>query len=265
MIVEDNLVTNLQADASVFLKEIKNIEVEGKSILIQGLPGMGLIGRIAANFFLKHKNFNPIEVARVYSSYLPPIVQVDKIEGIGRLARLEIYVITETTPNIVLVTGDFQPIEIGIIQVLNRVLDYVEQFNVDTSICLGGLRTQEEKPDVVAFTYTEETLEWLKKFEIVPLRGGEVSGAVGVLSALASERDWTSYGLLGRLTLTGADPIASKFLLESLEKIYEFKFDYTSLDEAIEDAKKKDQQVLDLTKQAIDDETETDNGPGYYI
>ena len=87
-------------DMSVLLKENIPAKADGPTILLQGLPGMGLIGRIAVNFLIENKVLKAQEVARVYSSYFPPMVTIDKTPGLGRLARLELYLITSTKPNL---------------------------------------------------------------------------------------------------------------------------------------------------------------------
>ena len=231
--------------------------------MIQGLPGMGLIGKIAVNFLIEE--FKGQEIARVYSSFFPPVVQIDNEQGIGRLARMEIYAVTETNPNLIILTGDAQPHDIGIIQVLNEVLDYVIKQNAGTVVCLGGLRALEEGPEVAGFAYDEETMMWLEGHEIAPLKGGEITGAVGVFSALAAERGLRSVGLLGKLTLVGTDPLASKNLLKRLGSLFSLEYTYESLEDIIQEAVAKN-ELLNKTEEAeLAESRDKNSGPSYYI
>lgn len=234
-------------------------------IVIQGLPGMGLIGKIAAQFLIKY--YNGQEIARIYSSFFPPVVQIDSETGLGRLTRMEIFAITESTPNLLIITGDAQPHDIGIVQVLNDVLDYVATLHADTVICLGGLRVHDEGPEVAAVGYNPKTIEWLAEYDIEPLRGGEVTGAVGVLSALASERNMTSFGLLGKLTMAGTDPLASKVLLSRIDRIYKLGMDLNGLDVTIEEAQVKNERISTLAREVLEKNDDEGYGkdPGYYI
>ncbi|MHA2244774.1 MAG: proteasome assembly chaperone family protein [Candidatus Hodarchaeales archaeon] len=251
-------------NAFTYLHRIAEVAVEPSAVVIQGLPGMGLIGKIAANYLINY--FEGKEIARIYSSFFPPVVQIDSKTSMGRLARMEIYVITKTKPNLIILTGDAQPHDIGIIQVLNSVIDYVLELKADTLICLGGLRVQEEGPEVAGFGYDKETLKWLEENEVTLLKGGEVTGAVGVLSALAAERKMKSFGLLGKLTLAGTDPKASKALLEKLTKLYPLKLKLKDLDLTIEEAQAKNDRITSLAKEVLEQgEEEERDQPGYYI
>lgn len=257
--------SHLQRNSFTNVHRVSEVNISSPAVLIQGLPGMGLIGKIAANFLIKH--YNGQEIARIYSSFFPPVVQIDSETSLGRLSRMEIHALTETTPNMLILTGDAQPHDIGIIQVLSDVLDYAIEHNVETVICLGGLRVHEEGPEVAAFGYNKATLDWLETFEITPLRGGEVTGAVGVLSALAAERNLTSFGLLGKLTLAGTDPLASKNLLDRIARLYSLKFNLDDLDLSIEEAQAKNERITSLAREVLEhgEEEESGKGPGYYI
>ncbi|MFX0052007.1 MAG: PAC2 family protein, partial [Candidatus Hodarchaeota archaeon] len=96
-----------QSNSFTYLHRISEANITRPAVLIQGLPGMGLIGKIAANFLIN--NFKGQEIARIYSSFFPPVVQVDSKTSLGRLSRMEIYAITETSPNMLILTGDAQP------------------------------------------------------------------------------------------------------------------------------------------------------------
>ena len=251
-------------NAFTYLHKVSEVKINPPVVVIQGLPGMGLIGKIAANYLINF--FDAQEIARIYSSFFPPVVQIDSKTSMGRLARMEIYAITKTTPNLLILTGDAQPHDIGIIQVLNSVLDYVIELKADTLICLGGLRVHEEGPEIAGFGYDKQTLEWLEKNDVTLLKGGEVTGAVGVLSALAAERKLKSFGLLGKLTLAGTDPKASKALLKLLAKLYPLKLELKDLDLTIEEAQAKNDRITSLAKEVLEEgESEKDQGPGYYI
>ncbi|NHJ02812.1 MAG: hypothetical protein EAX86_11800 [Candidatus Heimdallarchaeota archaeon] len=257
--------TMMQSDNGgmfTYIHKKADVTITEPAVIIQGLPGMGLIGKIAVNFLIKE--FKAIEVARVYSSFFPPVVQIDSKTGVGRLSRMEIYIITATSPNIILLTGDAQPHDIGIIQVLNNVLDFLMQYKADTLICLGGLRAHDDGPEIAGFGYNEETTNWLQEHEIELLKGGEVTGAVGVLSALGAERNMRSFGLLGKLTLAGADPIASKNILKKLGELYNLNFDLKDLESSIKEAQEKNERLASLAQDFLEPE-DSGEDPGYYI
>ncbi len=235
------------------IKELTKAQLKD-GVLLQGLPGMGWVGHLAVNFLVDELEAE--EIARVYSSYFPPIVRLAD-DGLGRLTRAELYA-THSDPNLLLFTGDSQPIDLGIIQTMNTILDYAESIGCNTVIALGGLRSP-EGPDVAAFSYTEEAKSYLEKHKIEILTQGEVTGAVGVLTAIAAERGLKSYGILGKINLTGPDPVAAKNVLEVIQTLLGFQIDLdiAKLDPKIEKALEREEmtkKIFNLMKKKQDDE-----------
>jgi len=243
----------LQYDGTL-IKELAKVQLKD-GVLLQGLPGMGFVGHLAVNFLIDELNGK--EIARIYSSYFPPIVRLAD-DGLGHLTRAELHAATSTEPNLLLFTGDTQPIDLGIIQTMNTILEYAEKIGCTTVIALGGLRSP-EGPDVAAFAYTEETKAYLQQNKIEILTGGEVTGAVGVLTAIAAERGLTSYGILGKISLTGPDPVAAKNVLEVIQDMLGFQIDLdiAKLDAKIEKALEREEmtkKIFNLMKKKQHDE-----------
>ena len=122
-------------------------------------------------------------------------------------------------------------------QVLNTTLDIAEKWGITKVIAIGGFRPAdlESTPEVTAFAYTEDDAKMLKEHDINLFTEGRVSGAVGVLTALASERGFKSFGILvklrpgeGSALAFGVDPIASKNVLKAVCKLLGFEMDLSS-------------------------------------
>lgn len=248
----------LQYDGTL-IKELTKVQLKD-GVLIQGLPGMGFVGHLAVNFLIDELDAQ--EITRIYSSYFPPIVRLGE-DGLGRLTRAELYA-TSTDPNLLLFTGDTQPIDLGIIQTMNSILNYAEAIGCKTVIALGGLRSS-EGPDVTAFAYTEETKAYLEQQDIELLTQGEVTGAVGVLTAIAAERGLTSYGILGKISLTGPDPVAAKNVLKTITTMLGFPIilDTAKLDAKIEKALEREEMTKKIFSIMKKKEGEEPAGPWY--
>ena len=67
--------------------EIEKINPE-RAVLIEGLPGLGLVGKIASEYLIKQLKAR--KVAELYSPHFAHFVIVDD-EGSLRLLRLEFY------------------------------------------------------------------------------------------------------------------------------------------------------------------------------
>ena len=93
-----------------------------------------------------------------------------------------------------------------------------------------------------------------------------MTGAVGVLSALAAEIYMKSFGLLGKLTLAGTDPLASKALLIKIAELFGLDIDMDNLEEAIEEAQEKNDRITSLAREVLEQsDDDKGKGPAYYI
>ncbi len=216
----------------VYLKEFTPVKFEQPPILVQGLPGMGLVGKIAAEHLITE--FSGTLMARIYSSFLSPVVQLSE-ENLPKLACLELYAVTNLSPPLIVFTGDFQPADLGLVQVILGVLNYLSKYNFEEVLALGGVRL-ESKHLVFAVTYDVLTLNFLKEKKVALLKEGDISGAVAVLSALAAEQGYKSIVLLGQITQPGIDPVAAQNVLAVFEELYQFDLKKEKLKTLIEEA-----------------------------
>ena len=225
-----------------------------KPILLMGLPGMGMVGKMTIAYLIEELLAE--EVVRIYSSFFPSICFLDK-GGLGRLTRCEIYAVNDTKPNFLLFTGDCQPLSCGMVQVISTVLDVAQETNVDTVIAIGGLRTQ-NGPDVAAFVFSEDDATFLEKSDVEMLSSGQVTGAVGVMTALAAERDIKSFGMLGRLySEAPVDPIAAQNVLKKLINLYKLDLDLDKFSDMIEEAREKEvirEKLVESIREKTDEE-----------
>ncbi|MHA1244651.1 MAG: PAC2 family protein [Candidatus Heimdallarchaeota archaeon] len=205
-----------EKNANTIVKIVKEHKMKG-GVLIQCFPGQGLVGRIAGLQLIEY--YNAKESAKIFSSFFPHLVV---FQGkLGKLIHAELYAIESTNPPILVLTGESQPQEgpEGMFEVLNAILDLAQDWGIETVIAIGGFRPSDIKttPDTTGFAYTEEDIETLKKNDVHLFTEGRVSGAVGVLTALASERGMRSFGLMGKVrpnekptVAFGVDPIDDK-------------------------------------------------------
>jgi proteasome assembly chaperone (PAC2) family protein len=241
----------------IFLRYINEKDFQlDKPILLMGLPGMGMVGKMTLAYLIEELLAE--EVARIYSSYFPSICFLDK-GGLGRLTRCELYAAndSDTKPNFLLFTGDCQPLSCGMVQVISTVLDVAQENNVEQVIAIGGLRTQ-SGPDVAAFVFSEDDATYLEQYDVEMLSSGQVTGAVGVMTALAAERGLKSFGLLGKLySEAPVDPIAAQNILKKLVDLYGLDLDLEKFADMIEEAKEKEvirEKLVESIREKTDEE-----------
>ena len=130
-----------------YIKEFAEIQ-PNNPVLIEGLPGLGLVGKIALRYLIKQLKAK--KIAYLYSPHFPYFVLVNK-KGNVRLLRGSFYYYQNPKGNdILLFTGDSQSQTIeGQYEIADRMLDFSEKHGVKTIATIGGYRMEpQEKPKV---------------------------------------------------------------------------------------------------------------------
>ena len=206
-------------------------------ILIEGLPGIGNVGRVATGYLinqLKMKKF-----AELYSPHFLPLVLVHENSEVHVL-NLEFYCMKGKRDLIVL-TGDTQSISPeGHYEICSKIIEFAESLGVKEIITLGGFSEGKttSKPAIVGAVNNKEMIKKYKKFDIDFCKKhqvGTIVGASGLLLGLAKTKKIDGICLLGETTgmpmLT--DPNAADAILHVLVKILNLKLDFTMLEKSI--------------------------------
>jgi len=141
-----------------FVKELAKVELKNP-IMIEGLPGLGLVGKIAARYLIKQLKAQ--KFAYLYSPHFPYFVLVSK-KGSVRLLRGTFYFWkNEKGENdLIIFTGDSQAQTIeGQYEISNKILDFAQQHGVKLVITIGGYRVEaKDKPKVIAAATSQSLL-----------------------------------------------------------------------------------------------------------
>jgi len=189
-------------------------------IFVQGLPGFGNVGKIAAHLLIKFCGAKPF--AELYSPSFPDYVSVNS-KGICRLPRYEFYAAPMEKNDFIVMTGDTQPSFDDVIahyMVCSEILDFVKKQGCGFIVTIGGVPVTEEKAQVyVAATSHRLAREFMEKGAVLYSKG-RIVGATGLTLALAKERNLEGVCLLGATTGLRADRGAGfsvfKFLMKAL-------------------------------------------------
>jgi len=221
-----------------YVKETVKTELKGP-VLIEGLPGMGMVGRIVVRFLIKQ--FGAKRFAELYSPHFPYYVLVNK-KGSVRLLRLEFFSCKNPVGenDLVFLVGDSQAQTIeGQYEVTNAILEYAVKLGVRTIVTIGGYRQEADKaPRVVAVSTSPGLLEKALQAEAVASPSGNpIVGTAGLLLGLAKFKKVDALCLLGETRGYLPDPVAAKSILEVLEKMLGLKVDYGAMEAQIEKSK----------------------------
>jgi len=221
-----------------YVKETMKTELK-TAVLIEGLPGMGMVGRIATRCLIKQLDAK--RFAELYSPHFPYYILVNK-KGSVRLLRAEFFFWKNPAGknDLVFLVGDSQAQTIeGQYEVTNSILEYAAKLGVKTIITIGGYRKEaEETPKVIAVSSSPTLLKRaLEANAIASPAGNPIVGTAGLLLGLSKFKKIEALCLLGETRGYLADPLAAKSVLEVLRKILGLEIDLSGLDVQIEKSK----------------------------
>ncbi|MBS3105788.1 PAC2 family protein [Candidatus Woesearchaeota archaeon] len=230
-----------------------------KPFFIEGLPGIGNVGKIAIDFLI-----DELKAKKLYeiTSYTFPHSVFVNEDNLVELPIVEVfYKRFNGKRDLLLLGGDVQPIdEISSYEFSDKILDIVQKFNGKEVITLGGIGLADipKNPKVYCTGNTRKIIDRYKS-ELVSnkLYGvvGPIVGISGLLLGLASRRNMEAISFLAE---TYGHPMylgikGAKEILNILNKKLELKIDINKLDKEIKDIEseilKKTEQLSDVTKQ----------------
>ncbi len=233
-----------------FVKERITVELQNP-ILIEGLPGLGMVGRIATRYLTKQLKAK--KLAKLYSPHFPYYVLVNKKGGVRLLHGNFLFSKgLAGGRDLIFLTGDRQAQTIeGQYDIAGAILDFAEKYHVKLIVTIGGYRKEpKEAPKVVAVSTDSQVLNRaLEANAMASPSGNPIVGTAGLLLGLARFRNINALCLLGETRGYMPDPNAAKSVLQVLQRMLGFKVDLTRLDEEIEESKRIVERMHQIEKQ----------------
>jgi uncharacterized protein len=216
-----------------YIKQFTEIQ-PSNPVLIEGLPGLGLVGKIALRYMIRQ--LKPKKVAYLYSPHFPYFVLVNK-KGNVRLLRGAFYYYKNPNGNdLILFTGDSQSQTIeGQYEIADQILSFSEKNGIKTVATIGGYRMEPtEKPKVFIAATSHGILEKaVQAGATLSTSGSPIVGTAGLILGLAKFKKIDALCLLGETRGYLPDPLAAKSVLEVLKSTFNFELDLAGLNEEI--------------------------------
>ena len=207
-------------------------------VLIEGLPGVGHVGKLAAEHLLEE--FDSELVSRVYATEFPPQVSVDD-EGVAELTCAEFHAVETDGTDLLVLTGDHQAgSNAGHYRLTSTFLDVAEKFGAERAFALGGVPTGElvEEYTVLGAVSSAALVDDLAAagVEFRPDEpAGGIVGVSGLVLGLGGRRGLDAACLMGETSGYLVDPKSARAVLETLEALLDFAVDYESLEDRAEE------------------------------
>jgi len=169
----------------------KNLSINSP-ILIEGLPGIGNVGKVAVDYII-----DQIKAKKIYSffSYSMPHTVFINQNNLVELPEISIYHKRWHGKDYLFLAGDVQPVdEQGSYEFTDMILDIAQKFNVEEVITLGGIGMQDvpKQPKIYCTANTKKIVNKYKKGAVIydKLYGvvGPIVGVSGIMVALAKKR-----------------------------------------------------------------------------
>jgi hypothetical protein len=227
------------------------------AVLIEGLPGMGYVGKLAAEHLVTELHGR--KFAEIYSPHFPHHVSIDT-DGILRPLRNELYHSCADGKDLIFWIGDVQPLSPeGHYEMVERVLDLAWTLKVREIFTLGGYATGRyipKRPRVIGFG-SQDLVRRAGDFgAVTETGGGPIIGAAGLLIGLGRLRGMKGACLLGETHGMVVDHRAAKAVLDVLMGMLEIKIDMSNLEERAKRTEKLMEKLGEEMKRRRQEERE---------
>jgi uncharacterized protein len=210
-------------------------------ILIEGLPGIGQVGKLVAEYMIHMLKAE--KIAEIHSIYFPPQVLLDET-GLARLARNELFLYQSGGRDIVFLVGDHQSTSNeGHYLLADQYCEIAEELKVKRIYTLGGFGVGHlvNEPRVLGAVNRVELRPELEEAGVTFNRdepGGGIIGAAGLMLGLSARRGIDAVCLMGETSGYLVDPMSAANVLGVLSKLIDVPVDPTKLNDRASEMEK---------------------------
>jgi len=203
---------------------------ESRKICVAGLPGIGSVGKVAAEYLATSLECSPkraffsggFPAQVVISGELPELLHAELKAPKGR-------------EDMLILTGDAQPVDImGMYQLAEEILEALREEHVTDIITLAAY-VGDTKEKVLGVASDPACAAALVDNRIPLLTSGAIGGLNGLLAGMAPLHDMFGYCLLG--TSSGSEPVdlhAATDLLKALNELLHLDLEISLMDEEMD-------------------------------
>ncbi|MBI4167318.1 MAG: proteasome assembly chaperone family protein [Candidatus Aenigmarchaeota archaeon] len=232
-------------------------------ILIEGLPGIGNVGRVAAGYLIDQTK--AIKFAELHSSHFLPFVLVHDNSEIV-LLKNEFYYLKgkKGGRDLIILIGDAQSLDqVGHYEIAEKIIDFVESLGCKEIYTLGGLGTgqlETNQQKVFGAVSSQKLKKKLEGYDVdfdVASKLGTIVGASGLLIGLGKLRGMNGVCLMGETAgfPIVTDPKSAESVLKVLMKILGMNLDLKALDQRVKEMEAFINKIEGLQRKAIDEMT----------
>jgi len=226
-------------------------------ILIEGLPGIGQVGKLVADYMIHMLGAE--KIGEIHSIYFPPQVILEE-SGLARLARNELYLYPAEGKDLIFLVGDHQSTSNeGHYLLANRYCEIAEEQKVQRIYTLGGFGVGHlvNEPRVLGAVNRAELRPEIEGAGVTFNRdepGGGIIGAAGLMLGLSAERGIDAVCLMGETSGYLVDPMSAANVLDILSKLIGVPVDPTKLNDRASEMERVIEGLVEGDKMQKDEE-----------
>jgi len=205
--------------------EIKLNTKPKNPIIIEGFPGLGLIGTIVTEYLIKHLNAKPI--GYMASKQIPPMIAIHESKVIQ---PLEIFYAKQKNIVILHALTDVRGFEWEISEALQELYKTLKAKEI---VSIEGILGQTQEMNMYYYSQNPNALRKFLKVKATPLKEGIVAGVTAAL--LLKEKELKMSGLFVETHSKLPDSKASAKIIQMLDAYLDLDVDYKPLEKAAED------------------------------
>lgn len=239
------------------------------AVLIVGLPGIGLVGKIAVDYLLRQLKTE--KVAEVLSDSFPPSVHTKDSKIF--LIKDDISHFNFNGKDFLFLSGPVQPtldFKLGSshehYEFSETLVSYFKSIGVGEIITLAGINVGDsrlnKKPEVIVAGTDGEVIDFWKKIGAKEdKKEGLISGAAGLFIGIGKLHSIKGVCLMGETNpqLVYGDHGSAKAVVELISKGFGFKVKMQSIEKDAKQIEKAFKELTTSLERPIEDEDKADN------
>lgn len=243
----------MMEDITVVFDEAIAPEDRKAPVFIEGLPGIGHVGKLVAEHMIRE--LGAVKIGEITSIYFPPQVVIGE-NGVVRLCNNEIYRYSGEKGCFLFLIGDFQSSSNEGHYLLSQVyVDIAHELGVQRVYTIGGYGVGQfvDTPRVIAAVNKEELSALVTQAGGVfsdGEPGGGIIGAAGLMLGLSAPLGIEGICLMGETSGYLVDPKSAALVLEVLTRLLDIEIDPSNLTNRAGEMEVAVQRLLEQEKKA---------------
>ena len=220
----------------------KKVDLTGYT-LIEGFPGIGLIGTISSSYLSEKLKMEMIGC--ISSENFPPMATV-----VNGLPMCPVRIYADKKNKIAVIYSDFVIPATLVYKMVDILIDLVKNNNMKEIISLAGMTsaTPLSERKIYGIASNEKVEKKLKDMNIVMIQQGITTGISGILMIESKMNAIDAFSILAESATSYPDPGAAAFLLKKLSEYLKINISTDMLEQEAKEIQTRVQRTMEQVK-----------------